>query len=362
MTSRYFECFPKINYNGWNCVDITRREKVLQSVMNNPMVFYPYDLQEGQRPDIIGYKYYNDSYYSWLVWLSNKTIDPVLDWYLDPDDFYKYIIQNYGSLDYTQRKILKWRTNWDSDYSIISPSAYAALGIGQVPYWTPKYDINFNVIGYTRSNTDIEVNTNLIVSIIPDSSSNTIPSSGDLVSFVLANNVVGSGEVISSNNTNIILNNINGYYTRLVQYSVNTSIIFNVNDTVIISNTSSNGQASVVSSNTIALILSYQGNLINGNSISITNQTTSASVNSSSVESVKLRSDFSNNSTNGSSISFSYSTVIANPIDADQVIYYEPVYLFDNLDEKNTEKQTIMLLDNGLAFQAYRDLQTQVKK
>lgn len=357
MVARYFDCFPKIQYNSYNCIDITRREKILDSVADNPMVFYPIDLQDGQRPDIIADKYYNDSYYSWLVWLANGVIDPVTGWHMDSDDFYNFVIANYGTIEYTQRKIMKWRTNWNSDFSVISPSSYSALGVGQQSYWAANYDVNFNVLNYSRSNTNIDVNTNMIVTLNLDPTSNTIPGVGDLVSFVLANNMVGSAEVITSNTTNIVVNNVQGNWNRLVQYSTNTSNTFNVNDTVTFT-TSANTTlaASVVSSNSSTLIITYEGTQLNDTSITFNNQTSNTSTVGTNAQYVQLRSDFSNVASNGAVVSFSYATLLSQVIPADQIVYYEAAYVYDLLDEENAEKQAVHLLDAVYAFTAYNNL------
>ncbi|MDR3502969.1 MAG: baseplate wedge protein 53 [Legionella sp.] len=361
MVARYFQTFPQINYNSYDCIDITRREKIIESIAVNPYVFYPIDLQDGQRPDIIADKYYGDSYYSWLVWLSNNVLDPVLGWHLDSDDFYKVIVQNYGSIQYTQRKITKWRTNWDTDFSIIPPATFAALGVNQQAYWSPNYDVNFNVMNYTRANVDIDVNTNLIVSITPDVTSNVIPAVGDLVSFVLANNIVGTAEVITSNTSNVVVNNVIGNYNRLVQYSTTSSNTFTTNDTVIVANSTSNTTGSLISANSTTIIVSYQGNLINGSSITLSDQNNGNTAPLSLPQSVQLRSDFGANTSNGTIISFSYDTLLSSPIPQDQVVYYEPAYVFDLLDEHNAEKQSVHLLDSSYSFQAYQNLMNQIK-
>ena len=46
MTSRFFDKFPLIKYNNCNCIDITKRVGLLNSVNNNHYIYYPYDLTD----------------------------------------------------------------------------------------------------------------------------------------------------------------------------------------------------------------------------------------------------------------------------------------------------------------------------
>ena len=95
MTTRYFENFPVINYEGRNVRDITRRNRFLREVTSNPLLFLPYTIKEGQRAEEIAYKYYGSTDYTWLVYLSNNIIDPYHQWPLSEDDFHKYLINKY---------------------------------------------------------------------------------------------------------------------------------------------------------------------------------------------------------------------------------------------------------------------------
>ncbi len=71
----YFNTLPKIltNDNKNNAIVLTNllaRAELVQNLMTNPLMFYDYDIQDGDTPDIVASKYYGDSYRYWLVLFS----------------------------------------------------------------------------------------------------------------------------------------------------------------------------------------------------------------------------------------------------------------------------------------------------
>lgn len=88
---RYFDKFPVINYSNNTIVDITKRVALLDKVSRNPYVFYPYDIVSDERADQLSSRYYEDSYKSWLLYLSNKITDPYYEWYLTEKEFLEFI-------------------------------------------------------------------------------------------------------------------------------------------------------------------------------------------------------------------------------------------------------------------------------
>lgn len=98
----YFDTLPKIitpDQNGQAIVltNLMVRAKLLEDFENNPMLFYQYSIQDGDTPEIIADKYYDDSYRYWLVLYSNKILDPLWDWPLDNLTFLSYIDKKYAA-------------------------------------------------------------------------------------------------------------------------------------------------------------------------------------------------------------------------------------------------------------------------
>lgn len=213
MAKSYFQNFPTISYLGYNATDIISNAKLTNKYINIPYVYYKMYLDKDQRPDQVAQEYYNDPYYSWLVYYANKVRDPYYDWVLDDTNFNKQIASKYGSLELAKKKILFFRTNWYNDDSEITPEQFdSRFGTYTSPhsnYWNPKYDIlTGKLISYVRKINDTIVNTNklLKIQVSNNSVANTSKfSSGDLVDIKTGVNVIGTAEVLKANTSVIYL-------------------------------------------------------------------------------------------------------------------------------------------------------------
>ena len=64
---KYFQSFPFVSttdYNG-NQIALTNlmlRSEIVPTLLNNPLLFYNYDIQDGDTPESIANKYYGDPY------------------------------------------------------------------------------------------------------------------------------------------------------------------------------------------------------------------------------------------------------------------------------------------------------------
>lgn len=93
--SSYFSNFPKIKYDGHVVRNIMLRVKILDKVKHDPYAYLPYTVKEGERAEDIAYYYYGSTEYVWLVWLSNKTIDPYFEWPLSEQEFFLSLAKKY---------------------------------------------------------------------------------------------------------------------------------------------------------------------------------------------------------------------------------------------------------------------------
>ena len=75
--------------------NLLSRVELIQSLLDDPLLFYTYDIQEGDTPEIIADKYYGDSYRYWLVLFSNQLFDPQWDWPLTTRQFGDYLFSKY---------------------------------------------------------------------------------------------------------------------------------------------------------------------------------------------------------------------------------------------------------------------------
>jgi hypothetical protein len=117
--ARYFEYFPTIEYEGQQVKDITRRNSFTKLVSTNPLLYLPYTVKEGQRPEDIANFYYGSTDYVWLVYISNNIIDPYHQWPMAEADFNNYLIEKYGEQSgKVGEEVVEW-TREDNDENII---------------------------------------------------------------------------------------------------------------------------------------------------------------------------------------------------------------------------------------------------
>ena len=141
----YFRPFPLINYDIKKnklpllLTNVTARYKIRDILKNKVAIYYDYIVKDGDRPDNIAFKYYEDETLDWLIYLVNDIIDPYYDWPLDQDAFNKYIRTLYGSVagakgtvfEYrkiiTKQKVLFDGTNVPERYVVVDQNTYNTL-------------------------------------------------------------------------------------------------------------------------------------------------------------------------------------------------------------------------------------------
>jgi hypothetical protein len=205
----YFKKFPVINYNNSAAVDLTKRIVFLDNILKNPYLFYPYEIQSSERADQFSYRYYNDQYKSWIVYLGNQIVDPYYEWYMDYDTFNQFIFKKYGNVELAQQKIKHYACNWENA-DAISISQYEALPITLVKYWEADYQNSNKIMGYKRKKIDQIMNTNSVRSY-------TVQNTGfkidEICNIIFDDLTVGTGQVVSEANN-----------TLYVQHTMGTTI------------------------------------------------------------------------------------------------------------------------------------------
>lgn len=228
----YFNKFPTIEYSNTIVRDITRRVVFPQQLTNISTAFYPYDIQNNTRSDVIAHAYYDDTDADWLIYLVNQIIDPYYGWYLNYTEFQAYINTKYGNLVDPQQRIIHWMTNWADDIQQnVTTSYFNALPPAEQKYFTPVWSPNNQIIFYTRRQEDWFMNTNQIWSMNVANSSlfevgdlvisitNVTPVNEQMYPFIgvplLAEKkgwavgfIEGQAEVISSSNNVVYIKNV----------------------------------------------------------------------------------------------------------------------------------------------------------
>ena len=178
----YFESIPKIltpdvNGDGIILTNLMARSEIIPSLLNNPMMFYKYDIQEGDTPEIVADKYYGDSYRYWVVLYGNQILDPQWNWPLNNKQFDNYLINKYSSvannvnvLAYTQSTIKEYRKTVKSidsislvetvDTFVIDTNTYNQPIIPSATYQLPNSKVSQTITKSIVSIYDYELEQN----------------------------------------------------------------------------------------------------------------------------------------------------------------------------------------------------------
>ena len=116
--AKYFNYFPKIVYSANNntagldtVTSITSRFNFTDNFKLNSSIFYTYDVQESDTPEIIAGKFYKNPERHWIVLMFNDIVDPQYDWPLKSSDLINFIDKKYtanGAANTTVQTGLAW--------------------------------------------------------------------------------------------------------------------------------------------------------------------------------------------------------------------------------------------------------------
>jgi len=124
--SKYFNYFPKTFYKlneNSNDVDtvtnITSRFGFEQAFKNNSAVYYEYDVQDSDTPEIIANKFYGSPERHWAVLMINDIVDPQFDWPLDQRTIISFIDEKYTANANSGQSGIAWaQSNIHSYYKV----------------------------------------------------------------------------------------------------------------------------------------------------------------------------------------------------------------------------------------------------
>jgi hypothetical protein len=119
---QYFDTLPKIinidsTGNSKVMTNLLARASVIPQILKDPLLYYTYDIQEGDTPEVIAHKYYGDSYRYWIVLFANELLDPQWDWPMTSMIFEQYLADKYPStnvyseIEYYEKVITQYDVN-----------------------------------------------------------------------------------------------------------------------------------------------------------------------------------------------------------------------------------------------------------
>jgi len=221
MSEQYFKKFPTITYNGYQAVNLMVRTALIEKFYNQSSSYYNIDLINSQRADSLSSDVYSDSYMSWILYLSNKIIDPYYGWNLSQYDFNNFLITKYGSVATAQKKIAYWNNNWYDNPEHISVSQYNAMLDYQKKYYEAVY-AGKKILEYQRKQDDWVVNTNQIWEYTTDGNPNVILD--EKITIYANSYPVANGQLLFANSSLVRIHQVGGITNSYSNSTANVTI------------------------------------------------------------------------------------------------------------------------------------------
>ena len=122
----YFKTFPKFLYDFKNTDnkttftaivrDITKNVRFRRDLLSNVTIYDEYDVVDGDTPEIIAEKVYNNPQYHWIVMLANDIFDYRTDFPLEENSLVKHIARKYTDINAVHHYVNAEGYTVDSDY------------------------------------------------------------------------------------------------------------------------------------------------------------------------------------------------------------------------------------------------------
>lgn len=128
----YFENFPLLYYTlddnttGQVIQDVFRRVVLSSEIRTRNVLYETYDIQDGDTPEMLSDKFYNDPSLYWVILLTNEILDPRFDWPMEWYRLEKYINKKYPSNLYLQANVA---ANFNKGETVVQSSTGASARI-----------------------------------------------------------------------------------------------------------------------------------------------------------------------------------------------------------------------------------------
>ena len=120
----YFTYFPTLLYDpiGNNnprlVTDIFSRIRLRSAVKKEVVMLDPYDVKEGESPEIVADKHHGSPFYHWVVMMTNGLSDVNHDWPKTTRQMQLYMEDKYGSTLYDVHHYTVFQTSGDTTKTI----------------------------------------------------------------------------------------------------------------------------------------------------------------------------------------------------------------------------------------------------
>ena len=101
----YFSLFPTIFYDAVGNSDpkivthLLKRVALHSKASESVALFDTYDVRNGETPEMIAHKYYDDTEYHWVILLVNNITDRYHQWPMNTRQFLAHLAERYDNVD-----------------------------------------------------------------------------------------------------------------------------------------------------------------------------------------------------------------------------------------------------------------------
>lgn len=146
-----FNYYPKVtfklnDFDSTKAVDLTTSLKIKDFIKSYRGINYtPYVVKDGERPDNVAFKMYNDPTLDWIILLANDIYNIYEDWPKNSEQFSNYIVDKYGSLS---SALSTTKYYYDKSRNIIDETTHSSLSaseqgpIESVYEWEARMNLN----------------------------------------------------------------------------------------------------------------------------------------------------------------------------------------------------------------------------
>ncbi len=133
--AKYFINFPKTIYsqkdskNLDTVTNLTTSFSFGEDITENSILYYKYDVSDGETPEIVAHKLYGDSESHWIILKLNNIVDVKSDWPLDQRSLSQAIDKKYANngIAFSQTGY-QWAFNNTHSYYKIETKTFVATG------------------------------------------------------------------------------------------------------------------------------------------------------------------------------------------------------------------------------------------
>ena len=152
----YFEKFPlyaydiKDNAQFTLITDIVRRVNLKSNVKANTLVFDEYFVRDGEQPDIVAAKYYDDPELHWVI-ITVNNITSRYDWPLDQVALSQFVNDKYSNPNGTHHHEINATSGDTATKLIVSSDTSGATAVTNYEYEERENDKKRNIRMLDRS-------------------------------------------------------------------------------------------------------------------------------------------------------------------------------------------------------------------